>query len=283
MLSKPSWRTSRELKRSKQRGWGRWKQKLEANPNPDPRPQQGERERENRAPPTLVHELQRHMRRHRRLGMPRAEKRGRQQQHEEVEVEEFDEGFEDNDDLKNLSVTIPPFCGTTNLDAYLDWERKMKLEFDCRNYSEKKKVTLVSLEFLDYALIWWDQLCSRRRRNRQRPIETWDEMKGIMRDRFVPNSHLRDMCQNLLLLRQGTKSVEDYHKEMEALMIRADVSEDREATIACFLYGLNREIKNVVKIQLFLELEDLVDMASKVERHLRNRRFQPSTNSTRSK
>ncbi|CAL1357456.1 unnamed protein product [Linum trigynum] len=90
-------------------------------------------------------------------------------------------------------------------------------------------------------------------------------MKGIMRDWFVLSSHQRDMYQNLQILWQGTKSVEDYHKELEVFMIRADVREDREATIAPCLYGLNREIKNVVEIQPFLELEDLVDIASKVE------------------
>ncbi|CAN0903724.1 hypothetical protein LINGRAHAP2_LOCUS22712 [Linum grandiflorum] len=68
-------------------------------------------------------------------------------------------------------------------------------------------------------MVWWDQLCTKRRRNRQRPIKTWEDMRGIMRDRFVPSYHQREMHQTLQLLRQGTKSVEDYNKEMEMLMI----------------------------------------------------------------
>ncbi|CAL1354749.1 unnamed protein product [Linum trigynum] len=51
--------------------------------NPNPRPRQEERGRKNRAPLPLVHEVQRHMRQHRCLGMPRAERRGRHQYHEE--------------------------------------------------------------------------------------------------------------------------------------------------------------------------------------------------------
>ncbi|CAL1381887.1 unnamed protein product [Linum trigynum] len=48
---------------------------VDANTNPRPRPE--ERGRETRAPPPLVHEVQLHMREHRRLGMPRAERRER--------------------------------------------------------------------------------------------------------------------------------------------------------------------------------------------------------------
>jgi hypothetical protein len=59
--------------------------------------------------------------------------------------------------------------------------------------------------------------------------------------------------------------VDDYYKEMEIAMIRAIVEEDREATMARFLNGLNRDIANVVELQPHMELEDMVHMAIKVE------------------
>ena len=60
--------------------------------------------------------------------------------------------------------------------------------------------------------------------------------------------------------------MDDYHKEMEIAMIWANVKEDREATMAKFLNGLNRDIANVVELQHYVELEDMVHMAIKVER-----------------
>ena len=42
--------------------------------------------------------------------------------------------------------------------------------------------------------------------------------------------------------------MDDYYKEMEIVMIRANVEEDREATMARFLNGLNRDIANVVEL-----------------------------------
>ena len=59
--------------------------------------------------------------------------------------------------------------------------------------------------------------------------------------------------------------MDDYHKEMEIDMIRANVEEDREATLARFLNGLNWDIANVVELQHYVELEDMVHMATKVE------------------
>uniref|UniRef100_A0A2N9J5Z4 CCHC-type domain-containing protein n=1 Tax=Fagus sylvatica TaxID=28930 RepID=A0A2N9J5Z4_FAGSY len=69
----------------------------------------------------------------------------------------------------------------------------------------------------------------------------------------------------------GSRSVEDYHKEMEVAMIRANVEEDREATMARFLSGLNRDIANVIELQHYVEIEDMVHMAMKVERQLKRK------------
>jgi hypothetical protein len=40
---------------------------------------------------------------------------------------------------------------------------------------------LVIIEFTEYALIWWDQIVISRRRNEERPVQTWGEMKVLMR------------------------------------------------------------------------------------------------------
>jgi hypothetical protein len=108
-----------------------------------------------------------------------------------------------------------------------------------------------------------------RRRNRERPIDTWEEMKVVMRKRFVPSYYYRELYKKLQGLRQGSRSVEDYYKEMGIAMIRANVEEDREATMARFLLGLNREIHDKVEMQHYVELEDMVHMAIKVEQQLK--------------
>ena len=90
-----------------------------------------------------------------------------------------------------------------------------------------------------------------------------------MRKRFVPTHYYRELYKKLQGLRQGSRSVEDYFKEMEIVMIRANVEEDREATMARFLMGLNREIHDRVEMHHYVELEDMVHMAIKVEQQLK--------------
>ncbi|RDY03030.1 hypothetical protein CR513_13433, partial [Mucuna pruriens] len=61
----------------------------------------------------------------------------------------------------------------------------------------------------------------------------------------------KDPCEDLIALKrlirnrlyQGSRSVEVYHKEMEMDLIRAQIGESEEDTLARFLHGINRECK----------------------------------------
>jgi hypothetical protein len=99
--------------------------------------------------------------------------------------------------LGNIKMKIPSFQCRTDPEVYLEWEKKIDLVFDCHNYSEEKKVKLAVIEFTDYAIIWWDQLVTNRRRNTERPVEMWGELKALMRRRFVPSHFYRDLYQRL--------------------------------------------------------------------------------------
>jgi hypothetical protein len=37
--------------------------------------------------------------------------------------------------------------------VYLEWEKKIKLLFNCHNYSKGKKVKLIVIELMDYAIL----------------------------------------------------------------------------------------------------------------------------------
>ena len=85
-------------------------------------------------------------------------------------------GRRDNN-INAIKIHIPLFKGKVDAKAYLEQERKVELIFACHNYFEEKKVRLATVEFLDYALIWWNELVKSRRRNRKCPLKTWEEMK----------------------------------------------------------------------------------------------------------
>jgi hypothetical protein len=167
-----------------------------------------------------------------------------------------------------LKFSIPKFDGGSDPEAYLTWELKVDKIFCMHNYSEEKKMAMVGLEFDDYALIWWEQLLSDRENAGQGDVRSWDEMKREMRGRFVPKHYRRDLFDRLQKLRQGNHSVEDYYREMETAMIRANVYDDEEQSITHFMSGLHRNIQRIVEFQQYRNLIELVHQASKAERQL---------------
>jgi hypothetical protein len=51
-------------------------------------------------------------------------------------------------------------------------------------------------------------------------------------------------------------------------MIRANDSEDRKVTITRFLNDLNKDIVNMVELQYYLKIKDMMHIAIKVEKQL---------------
>ena len=60
-------------------------------------------------------------------------------------------------------------------------------------------------------------------------------------------------------------------KEFETLMVRCDIKESSDESIARFINGLKMDISSVVELQHYQTLEDVIKLASQVERHLRRR------------
>jgi hypothetical protein len=56
-------------------------------------------------------------------------------------------------------------------------------------------------------------------------------MKEAMRARFIPCNYIRSLYDRLTNLKQGLKSVDDYHQEMELIIQRARVRQPEEQTM----------------------------------------------------
>ena len=65
-------------------------------------------------------------------------------------------------------------------------------------------------------------------------------------------------------LKQGFMYVDDYVKVMEMVIIQANYNEDEEATMPSFLNSLNGLIVNIVELQQYVNLDELVKLAVKV-------------------
>ncbi|XP_031375718.1 uncharacterized protein LOC116190194, partial [Punica granatum] len=101
-------------------------------------------------------------------------------------------------------------------------------------------------------------------------------MKRIIHRRFVPEYYKQDLFLKLQRIRQGGMSVEHYVMEFEMLSMRCEPSEPREQTIARFIGGLNKEIADVVELQPYVFLEDVITLASKVEKQRKRSKLNAS-------
>ncbi|KAK1602000.1 hypothetical protein QYE76_027105 [Lolium multiflorum] len=167
-----------------------------------------------------------------------------------------------------LKFNMPKFKGEDDAEAYLSWALKVDKIFRIHNYSGAKKVAMASLEFEDYANTWWEQVVTLREEKGDPPIDTWEDMKEEMEARFVPKHYKTDLFNKLQKLKQGTKTVEEFFKEMELTMMRANIQESENQTIARFFNGLNYPIKRIVEFQQYSNMVELVHQASKAERQV---------------
>ncbi|RDY13946.1 hypothetical protein CR513_01068, partial [Mucuna pruriens] len=145
------------------------------------------------------------------------------------------------DELDMSKYKIVSFLGNCKLEVYVDWEPKF--------------VRLVTLDFCDYALVWWTQMFEDIKRGIKDLCEDWVALKKMMIDRLY----------------QGFRNVEEYKKKMEIDLMRAQIKESEEAIIAWFLHGLNREIQDVVDLQHYSTLDELVHQNIKVKMKIRRR------------
>jgi len=125
-------------------------------------------------------------------------RRGHIRPHRDFEhIGDFDDLGDIDRNLGSVKLKIPAFKGKTDPEAYLDWKKKVEMVFDIHRYSEEKKVKLAVVEFTDYAMVWWERLVVERRRNKERPVSTWEELKTIMKKRYVPKHYYRELFNHL--------------------------------------------------------------------------------------
>ena len=93
-------------------------------------------------------------------------------------------------------------------DANLEWAEQCDQIFRVHNLSDKWYVNLASVEFSGYALTWWNQIQENQLVLGCEHINTWEEMKQVMRMRFVPSRYQHDLRNRLQMLKQGKRSVD---------------------------------------------------------------------------
>ena len=103
-------------------------------------------------------------------------------------------------------------------------------------------------------------------KGRSEQIITWEKMKREIKRKYLPKNYWQDIFLKIHSLRQRDLSVEDYTTEFDQLIIKGEFEEREEHNIAWYLSGLNYEFANVVNLQPYFSLHDVMKLALKVEK-----------------
>jgi len=135
----------------------------------------------------------------------------------------------------DFKVEIPKFETQLNLDEFIKWMNTFERVFEYKDLPYDKKVKLVALKLRKYASIWWSNVVSKRARKGNDKIRSWRKMKEKLMAKFLPPHYLQDNYTKLYNLRQELKSVEEYTREFERLLMICDLRENEDQTIVRFL------------------------------------------------
>jgi hypothetical protein len=165
-----------------------------------------------------------------------------------------------------VKFSIPPFQGSYDAEAYLDWEITVEQKFSSHLVPEQHRDRQGTSEFKDFAPIWWNELPTLGLQP-----HTWDGLKTAMRQRFLPPSYQNDLCKKLQCLDQGDMSVQDYYAELQKGMIRAGVHEETEDKICCFYGGMQTKIQDIVDYKEYNTVNHLFQLAMLAEKEVQGR------------
>jgi len=177
-----------------------------------------------------------------------------------------------NPSQEKQTPKIPKFKGENDPNIYIEWEQKVDQIFTIHVVSDQKQVDLVVLEFEDYAMTWWHQLCIDNI-NQESLATSWRDLKNLMHARFVPSYYRRETLLKLQRLQQGSVCMDEYYKLIESMLLKVGLQfESEEEKVARFVSGLRRDILDSVELYEYSSLDKVLHLAIKVETQLQKKK-----------
>jgi hypothetical protein len=175
--------------------------------------------------------------------------------------------------------------GNLEVEELLDWVCAMEKYFDYKDIEEDKMVKHAVTRLKGHAVLWWDELQAKHRRNGKKKIKNWDRMVAKLKAKFIPKDYQINLYRRLQNLKQRGLSVKEYTEEFYQLNIRVGQKENEDEKIARYINGLRYEIQEEISMMSVIIVEDAYQAALKVEGKLSRKQSQRSRgeNSSRGK
>ena len=156
---------------------------------------------------------------------------------------------------KGAKPEATAFDGSLDPKRYMDWEAGLDEYFEWYQLPEGRRIQFAQMKLTGQARIYWRNLQATRERHRDPTITTWAEMKGRLREKYIPACYRPMIIDEWQHLRQEEGTVADYVARFDDLMIRCNVDEEPMATLARFRAGLRPEFQRELVLQEVSTLE----------------------------
>ena len=108
-------------------------------------------------------------------------------------------------------------------------------------------------------------------RRTQRPlISNWEKMKERLKEKYLPIDYEQMMFEEMLQLRQGSLTVDQYTDRFHELTVRSRIAETDQQTLARYRNGLCGELYKEMLIARLIAVEEAYQLALRIEKQLGN-------------
>ena len=160
---------------------------------------------------------------------------------------------------------IPEYDEKLKPDEFLNSLVCVENIFAHKPMTDGHKITLVATQFRNYAAIWWAKLQRKRRNQQIDPVDTWTEMKNLLKQKFLPVNYSRDLRLSFQYLKQGSKTVVEYSEEFITMQSRCGLDEEEDVLVDRYFNGLTLDIQDILAFKHFDNVDEIVQHAIKAE------------------
>jgi len=171
---------------------------------------------------------------------------------------------------KRMKVDVPDFYGKLEPHAFEDWLTAIEDYFDWFAVSEDRKVRYIRMKLKGHARVWWGSVEEQLRRTQRPPISNWEEMKEQLKEKYLPIDYEQMMFEEMLQLRQGSLTVDQYTDRFHELTVRSRIAETDQQTLARYRNGLRGELYKEMLIARLIMVEEAYQLALRIEKQLGN-------------
>ena len=106
----------------------------------------------------------------------------------------------------------------------------------------------------------------KKRRNKQiDPIDTWTEIKNLLKQKFLPVNYSRDLCSSFQDLKQGSTTVVEYSDEFMTMQDRSGLNEYDDVLVDRYFHGLRLDIHHILTFKHFDIIDEIIQHAIKAK------------------